>query len=220
MDGTFVKIYRELRHHWIFQRPDYFRAWVYMLFRANWKDTEVLIDANKIECKRGEFITSLFGFSKDTGLSIKQVRTFWNLLEAEKMIGKKSGTKWTKITICKYEDYQGEGQTKGKQRANKGQQSKNSKEYKEEYNRYISESDDQTYHAFVKYLLGDNEVKKPFKKCLSLNDQITPDNFKLLMDKYPKDLIKLKINAMENTKNLLTRYSSFYRTLNNWCIKG
>lgn len=220
MDKSFIKITRSLLDHWIFKRDDYLKAWIYILVRANWKDTDVLINADKIECKRGEFVTSIFNFSKDTMLTSKQVRTFWNLLEYENMIRKNSGSKWTKITVCKYEDYQGLGQTKGKQGANKGQQSKNSKEYKEEYNRYLSESDDQIYHAFVKYLLGNNEVKKPFEKCLSLNDQISPENFKTLMSKYPKDLIKIKVNAMENTNDLMKRYSSFYRTLNNWCQKG
>lgn len=56
--------------------------------------------------RRGEFITSIPKFAEETGMSIQKVRTFWKLLEDDKMIVKKSTREATKLTVCNYEHYQ------------------------------------------------------------------------------------------------------------------
>ena len=220
-DGNFIKIYRELSDHWIFQKPYYFRAWVYILFRANWKDKKVPMNTSIINCKRGEFLTSINKFSIDTDLTRKQVRIFWNLLKQEEMILTEGCPKWTKITVCKYEDYQGGRARKGHARGTQGATEEESKEYKEikireTYDSFLLETEDKTYHAFVDFLFGNNEIQRPFSKLFIMNDQIDFIKFNKLMKKYPKDLIKNKIQAMENTLTPKT-HNSFYLTLNNWC---
>lgn len=87
----------------------------------------------------------------------------------------------------------------------------------EEYQKFLSQTDDKKYHVFVDYLFGKNEVNEPFEKCLSMKNQISPENFSMLMKKYPWDLIKNKLNAMENKQDLLKKYTSFFRTLSDWC---
>lgn len=50
-----------------------------------------------------------------------------------------------------------------------------------------------------------------------LKSQLTQEQSKKLTDKFHKDLLKKKLLAMENKKDLQKKYSSVYLTLNSWC---
>lgn len=56
--------------------------------------------------KRGQKITSLSHLSKETGLSLQQIRTSLNKLKSTNEITIKSTSKYTLISIEKYSDYQ------------------------------------------------------------------------------------------------------------------
>lgn len=108
MEG-WISINRRIEKHWIWRNPLYFRAWIYCIMRANHTDTKIEINGQLIHLKRGEFITSRYNFSADTGMTERQTRTFWKLLEKDQMVVKnvKKATKqWTKLIVCNYEHYQ------------------------------------------------------------------------------------------------------------------
>lgn len=83
--------------------PVMFYFWGRILLMANWEDKrwhgEVI--------ERGSFVTSLSGLSERLNLSVQQVRTCISRLQSNKQIVTDSTNKRTKVTICKYEDYQG-----------------------------------------------------------------------------------------------------------------
>lgn len=116
-----VKLHRKLMKHWIWKNDQYFKAWIYCLFRANHESNKVLIGSELETVNRSEFITSIGNFAKDTGMTTQGVRTFWNLLETDQMIVKKSTSKSTKLTICNYDNYQVEQQTNNKPITNQQQ---------------------------------------------------------------------------------------------------
>ena len=106
MSNGWVNLHRCIQEHWIWQDAHRFKWWVDLLLRASHKDTKVLIDSSLVECKRGQFITSLYALSSDWNVSRDVVRNFLNLLEKDSMIIRKATTKYTQITICNYESYQ------------------------------------------------------------------------------------------------------------------
>ncbi len=224
MEG-WIKLHRKISENifWTCEPFTRGQAWVDLLLLASYQDSFFYVRGIKVDVKKGQLAWSESKLSERWGWSRTKLRKFLNDLEKEQQIIQQKDNVIQVITVVNYDEYQ-EKEPQTRQQKNRRKTAEKPiqevKEYKEEYNRYLSESDDETYNAFIKYLLGDNEVKEPFENCLSLNDQISPENFKTLMSKYPKDLIKLKINAMENTKDLLKKYRSFYRTLNNWCQKG
>ncbi len=113
-----IKLYRAILDHWVYQDADYFRAWCTMLLKANHEPKKVLIRGEVIECGRGQTILSLQSWVNEFGVSkwsIQKVRTFFKLLENDKMINMEGMAKTTRITICKYDDYQNEQQTNNKQ---------------------------------------------------------------------------------------------------------
>ncbi len=139
-----IGLHRKITEHWLF--PQFrifseFEAWLYLLLQANFSDSK-LKDGNVIfTIKRGEILTS----EKKLGIvwlwDRNKVRRFLNILQKDGMIFKKSSTKFTIITICKYDNYQdfrttdeqrmNNKRTTDEQRMNTSEEGKEGKEGKE-----------------------------------------------------------------------------------------
>jgi len=120
MNG-WIKLHRTIADHWIWADPIYLKAWLYCLIRANHDKVKLLIGGSLCTLERGSFITSIEHFSIDTGLSAAKTRHFWNMLEMDGMIRRRSDKQKTKLTICNYDTYQDTQQTNNKQIANQSQ---------------------------------------------------------------------------------------------------
>jgi hypothetical protein len=118
-----IKLHRRIKDHWIWKNPKYFHAWINILMTVNYEDKKVFIYGELIDCSRGQSLLSLNNWADEFGnqWTIKQVRTFFDLLQKDSMILREGLSKTTRITVCNYDSYQDEGQTKGKQKANKRQ---------------------------------------------------------------------------------------------------
>ncbi len=117
MKEGWVSIHRKLENHWIWVRPDYLRAWIWLLLHANHKPKTIFTSAAPVEVKRGEVVSSLSHLSSAFGWGIKRTRTFLRWLEKDGLIVIETSSKWTKITICKYDKYQYAGHHKGTPKA-------------------------------------------------------------------------------------------------------
>lgn len=123
MAEGWIKLHRRIKDHWIWKNPKYFHAWIDILMTVNYEDKKVFIYGELIDCSRGQSLLSLNSWADEFGnhWTIKQVRTFFDLLQKDSMILREGLSKTTRITVCNYDSYQDEGQTKGKQKANKRQ---------------------------------------------------------------------------------------------------
>jgi len=121
MDEGWIKIHRRLKKHWIWIDAEKFRAWITILMEVNHDDKMVLIQGELIECKRGQSIKSIGTWAKEFRWTPKKFRTFLKVLENDSMIVREGLHKTTRITVCNYDSYQDKGQTKGTQKANRGQ---------------------------------------------------------------------------------------------------
>ena len=144
MEGGWIKIFTERLLEWEwYHDTKMVRVFLHILLKANYRSKRF----EGIEIKRGQLVTSLANMSAELGLSVKSIRTCLNKLQTTGEIGKQTASKFTIITVCKYDKYQGlrcdegqengkqtasEGQANGKRGASKGQQHKNirKKEYK------------------------------------------------------------------------------------------
>ena len=146
--STWIKLDRNVVKHWIFKDEWKFKCWIDMLVLANYSENKVEIKGVLLTCKRGELLYSLDSLSTRWGGNKSKVRRFLKLLESDSMIVLKSEQVTTRITICKYESYQGERnadetQTNRKRNTNETQTTpiKESKE-KEENKEVIYSFDD------------------------------------------------------------------------------
>lgn len=115
MEGGWIKIHRSIEEWEWESDPLMYYFWVRLLVKVNHEDKEWKGEI----IPRGSMVTSLSKMATEFHLSVKQVRVFLARLTKGKQIVIETTNKWTKITICKYDDYQvvgqAEGQTKGKQ---------------------------------------------------------------------------------------------------------
>lgn len=147
MNATgFILLFRQITEWEWYQNPNTFRLFVHCLLMANYTDGRF----EGKEIKRGQFVTSLPSLSKQTKLSIQQVRTALDHLKSTGEITDRIFPKYRVITVVKYNDYQDDNrqnnsQSTGNQQAsnsqstgNQQQYNNNNKETKEKGNNIIS----------------------------------------------------------------------------------
>jgi hypothetical protein len=100
--ASFITVDRKiLKWEW-YQDIKVFHLFLYMLLRANWEDGRW----KGVDVKRGQLITGRLQLNKDTGLSEREIRTCLNKLKTTGEIAIKTTSKYSVITICKYDVYQ------------------------------------------------------------------------------------------------------------------
>lgn len=108
-DGGWIKIYRSLRTHWLWENGNekYAKWWIDILMMVNHKPRKVLVNGQLITIGVGERLTSLRKLAAQWNANTKTVSNFLTLLANDEMIElKKSRTTGTTIKVCHYADYQ------------------------------------------------------------------------------------------------------------------
>lgn len=106
-----IKLHRKSYDNFLYKtnKPHTRReAWEDMLMLVNFEDSPVLFGNEVIECKRGQSLRSLESWGKVFNWEKTKVKRFFQLLNKMQMIVTENVHKTTRITICKYEDYQGD----------------------------------------------------------------------------------------------------------------
>ena len=107
-DKGYIKLYRDIRGHWIWSDPDYLRAWVDLLMMVNHEDRQILFNKKLITVKRGSRITSIRKLSERWGWSRGRVSRFLDMLEQDHMIATRRTTQKTLLNVINYGFYQSE----------------------------------------------------------------------------------------------------------------
>lgn len=109
-DAGWIKLHRSISDHWLFTeyRPlTRQEAWIRILLTVNYEPAKTLIKGQLYECNPGQSILSLDSWAKEFVWSIQQVRTFFKLLESDGMIKTEGLQYTTRLTVCKWDIYQG-----------------------------------------------------------------------------------------------------------------
>ncbi|MCH1473654.1 MAG: hypothetical protein L7V85_07050 [Bacteroidia bacterium] len=121
MKSNYISINRKILDWRWYKRPNTFRVFLHILIKANYKDKEW----ENISIKRGSFITSHEKLMTELNLSKAKIRTALKHLIQTKEISVLAHTKYTLITVNKYDSYQfvndNSTQTTHKQQSNNNQ---------------------------------------------------------------------------------------------------
>ncbi|MEX1582880.1 DnaD domain protein [Enterococcus sp. C41] len=105
--GGWIKLYRTIQDHWIWENPQYLKWWLDLIFMANHQDRKILFDGELKTVKVGERITSEKKLSERWEVSRNTVRKFLDLLVKDDMIelsrSRQNGI-WYKVS--NYAEYQ------------------------------------------------------------------------------------------------------------------
>ena len=105
---SWLKIDRKIFDHWLWDNKpkSKFEAWVWILSRANFKDTTIMLGNTVVDVDRGSFITSEVKLMDKFKWSKSKLRAFLKMLESDSMIIKKTDSKKTTIEVVNYGMYQ------------------------------------------------------------------------------------------------------------------
>lgn len=214
MEG-WIKIHRKLLEWEWYDDTNVVRVFLHLLLMANYESK----NWHGIAIERGQIITSVNSLASETHLSIKQIRLALEKLKNTNEIGIETANKYSKITISKYDTYQGcddvEGQTKDNQKANKGQTKGNqratTKEYKEYKKERIEEDIISAETAQKKPSVDPKDIYGEFH-----NVKLTEKEAERLRDEFGDNAIGMVeyLSAYKVEKNYKTK--SDYLTIKRW----
>lgn len=107
MEQGWIKLYRSIREHWIWEDPIKLKWWLDILLQANHQDKKILLGNSLFNIERGQFHTSELKLMERWKVGKKAVRSFLELLEKDGMISLEKSKKGTTIKVLNYKGFQG-----------------------------------------------------------------------------------------------------------------
>jgi len=104
MNNGWIKIHRSLTTWQWYQDANTMRVFLHILLKANHKAKKW--QGNDVD--RGQLITSYGHLAEELNLSVQNVRTAISKLKSTGELTIKSTSRFTLITLCNYDTYQGE----------------------------------------------------------------------------------------------------------------
>jgi hypothetical protein len=101
-----ISLHRRVQKHWIWNDPVKFQWWIDILLTVNVEDKKVNIGYQIFDCKRGQSLLSLSSWASRWKVSKDTARNFIKLLQFDGMVECVSIGKSTRLTVCKFDDYQ------------------------------------------------------------------------------------------------------------------
>lgn len=233
MEG-WIKLHRKLLDKAFYSKDsEKVHLWIHLLLKANHNDYEEMLGGKPIICKSGQFTTGRKQLASETGIcesKIERLLTYFEKIEQQIEQQKTSTNRLISIlNWCEYQESEQRNEqrvnnkrTTSEQRVNTLQEDKELKNkyiYSEFYDSEIEKSqNNEEYIKFVKVLFGDNNLKQPLTNVLKLKNQLTFEQFPLVMAKRKEynSSITSTLENMENKPSLSKDYTSLQRTLLNW----
>ena len=153
MTDGYIKLWRKVLDGDMLKNHKLFIFWAWCLLKASYKQYKITVGFQEIELLPGQFIFGLKAASRETQLSIQNIRYCLRSLQGTQNLTIKTTNKFSILTIANWDLYQGNGieinNQNNKQVTNKRQTSNNKQERKEskeeEYKSFVDENDFNTF---------------------------------------------------------------------------
>jgi hypothetical protein len=127
----YFKMWRGWAKHPALRNDNNYRyLWLYLIEQCAFNDTVIDRYGFPVEVKRGQFFTSVRKISSDVGMGEKSVRTALRSFVNHDLIGLKTDTRWTQVTLCNYDVFQDDSKKRTQDGHKRGEQKKEGKEMK------------------------------------------------------------------------------------------
>lgn len=186
MEG-WIKLHRKSLANFLYteNRPHTKReAWEDLLLKVNHTEQSVLIGVTTIQCDRGQSVRSLDSWAKDFNWSKSRVLRFFRMLQKCSMIRLENVQKSTRLTICNYEDYQGErndSETIAERQRNDNDIQTRMKRKKEDISCEMTQKDESSFLKFWNLY----QKKCDRAKCEAKWKKLKPDEVKAIFQTLP-----------------------------------
>lgn len=106
-ENGWIKIHRKIRNNWVWDNPEFLKAWIDILLMVNHQDKKTTVNGKLVTIKRGEKLTSIVKLADRWGWSRNRVKRFLNLLEQDEMCTTIRSTFGSTLKVSNYNEYQG-----------------------------------------------------------------------------------------------------------------
>lgn len=153
MNRGYIRLWRKsLDAGWI-RNHKLWAFWTYCLLKATHHEFNAIVGLQTVHLMPGQFIFGLLVASKETGLSIQEIRTVLDFLKKAGNLTIKSTNKFSIITVINWHIYQSEGADINKQ-SNKPLTNKEQHTKTEEHKKYLYRENSQTVLAYLNEKTG------------------------------------------------------------------
>ena len=147
---SYIKLFRKLLNSPIFENEKALKIWIWCLLKATHIEREQLVGQQIVKLKKGEFVFGRNKASEELKMTESTVYKYIKLLEKLQMISIKSNTKFSIVSIEKWEDYQIEELKNNNKVTTEEQQSNTNKNVKNIKNNISSSNDEELKEHFEK----------------------------------------------------------------------
>ena len=185
LNQGFITLQRQILEWEWYNDGNTFRLFIHLLLKANHTDKSY----KGTLIKRGTFLTGLDVLSKETGLTVRQVRTCLTRLKSTNEVTIKTSSKGSIVQIVKYNEYQSSTSKTTNQRQTNDKRTTSTNNDNNENNKDI-------YREFAHLKIYKSEFDK-------------------LREKWNKKQIDYILDGVENYREN-KKYTSLYLTANKW----
>lgn len=147
---SYIKLFRKLLNSPIFENEKALKIWIWCLLKATHIEREQLVGQQIAKLKKGEFVFGRSKASEELKMTESTVYKYIKLLEKLQMISINSNTKFSVISIEKWEEYQVEELKNNNKVTTEEQQSNTNKNVKNIKNNISSSNDEELKEHFEK----------------------------------------------------------------------
>lgn len=197
-----ITLHRQIKDHWVYDNPDYFRAWVTMLMEVNYDSHKTLIKSKLLNCERGESLLSHASWAEKFGKGWNRFKVirFFNLLESDAMIRTKNEHVTTRLIVNNYNTYQDINKQECTPNDTANAHQVHTKRTQLNKNNNINNKRGASKKAFKP-----PSVKEVSDYCNSRNNSVSPDNF---VNFYSSKGWKVGSSAMKDWKACVRTWES------------
>ena len=109
-DKGWIKLYRNILEHWVYDDPLLLKIWLTAVLLANHDDRKIMINGKTVTIHRGQFWTSIRKFSMRVNMGVNTVHRKLDILQKDDMLfvdsRKGIGTLITVRNYALYQDFQ------------------------------------------------------------------------------------------------------------------
>lgn len=106
INNFYVLVYNSILDNAIGRKPNYLAVFLYILLKANKKNSEFIFNNQKMIVKRGQWLGSIRQISEHFNLSTGTVSNILKYLKTESIIENKTTNRFTLFTVLNYDMYQ------------------------------------------------------------------------------------------------------------------
>lgn len=230
-DLGYIKVHRATKKHWLWnesRKRTKFEAWLDLLIMANHSMIKEAVGYDLIPIERGQVLTSQESLANSWKWNRESVRLFLRMLENDKMISVNATAKYTMITVCNYDTYQGQAPTSRHQTDIKppstlhqtatfnNAKNDNNVKNEEEYTGAAGVHTEDEKKQFEKFIIW---VKGNASRVEQMKEPLTIDQFLNLKKEFGTPRMMDVLSQMHNWAPLTKKNTSANLTARQWLKK-